>query len=183
MRRIRLATAAVTASAALVLTVAGCGSTGHSSLAHTKPPATSAPAVTPETSTPEDTAPAVEPLSGTWTFTDNVTVTLSRFTRGTTSEVAAPNPYVPYVGFRVTIDNGSHASIDLSETIVNANVAGNPSEQVFDENLDDPSTHLLPKHTLTYKVEFEAPRGAHDLQVEVTPGFDYDAAIFSGRVA
>ena len=173
------------AAGVLLAGAAGCG-TGSGTLSDKPGKTADATTVQPqqdptEPSTPE-TDPSVEPLSGTWIYTDNVSVSLSRFSRGITSEYASPNANVPYVGFYVTTHNNSKKSVDMSETLVDADVGGTSSEQVFDENLSDPSTHLLPGHTYTYKVEFEAPKSEHEIQIEVAPGFDYDAAIFSGAV-
>lgn len=177
MRRIALLTAAV------VFALAGCGTDGEvngDEVAGSNRPAE-------ESSSPsssEAPAPAENPTFGrTFTYDDGLSITVS-----------APQPYEPseyafvgepapaaFVVFDVTIVNGTSANYEpavFSATMQSANVE---SSQVFDSQQGmngSPSTVLLPGREAVFRMAFGATDPA-DLVLQVTPGFEYDAAVFT----
>lgn len=113
-----------------------------------------------------------------------VSVRLSGFTRGVTSDTAAPST-TPYIRFKVTMVNGWTKPMDLSGTMLEC-VQG---DEVFDGDRGlngAPSSHLLPGQTRTWDEGCVFKSTESKLQVEVTPssaGLDwYRTAIFTGTV-
>jgi hypothetical protein len=177
---------------AAALAVAGltaCGTTGGGDT-HTADDTVSAPATDPTSTAPAaaDTSDSggdqTIGLKSLWTYTDGVTVQLSDFSRHTSSSYAAPSN-APYIKFTVTIDNNSSKTLELGTGEVQCTRGddGNTSESIFDDGLDGtPSTHLRPGHEATFKWGCEFHSTDSYLQVEATPAFGYDDAIFAGTV-
>jgi hypothetical protein len=117
------------------------------------------------------------------------------FDNGIAIEVAAPQPYKPgryaaghdgdrAVKFDVTVTNGSDESLDAVMMLVNATHDGRQASQVFDSNggSEPPTGTVLPGKSTTFAVVLSIGEAAADLQVEVTPGFLGEPAIFIGAV-
>lgn len=152
--------------------------------------ASSQPAAATITPAAEEPTPSPSPTDTTFTLTETakyvskIEVSLSRFKRGVSSDVAAP-ANTAYLKFTVKIVNGSGKTIDLNEMSVNCQYgdAGQSSDQIFDDGLDGtPTTHLLPGRSISAPLACELPKSEHYLQVEVTPDMDSQAAIFAGNV-
>ncbi|MCX4703883.1 hypothetical protein [Streptomyces sp. NBC_01373] len=134
--------------------------------------------------TPEDTGPEVFGLSDAVVYDSGVEVSLSKFERATSSDYASPGN-TPYVRFTVKLKNGSSATVDTTLLSVSCSygVEGQGSESIFDDGLDgSPTTKLLTGRSLSVAWGCELPKGEEVLQVEVTPDFESETAIFTGKV-
>ncbi|MFE9645302.1 hypothetical protein ACFYO0_14535 [Streptomyces sp. NPDC006365] len=134
--------------------------------------------------TPEDTGPDVFGLSDTVSYEHDVDVSLSKFTRGTSSEYASPEN-TPYVKFTVKVVNSSSSTVDTTGLTVSCSYGeeGQTSESIFDEGLDgSPTTKLLAGRSISTPWACELPKGETVLQVEVSPDYESEAAIFTGSV-
>lgn len=181
-----------TVGVAAVLATAGltaCGTSGggdhataDDTVTATDPPSTpAANAATPDGSGGDDSTIGLKSL---WTYDDGTTMKLSDFSRYTSSSYASPAS-TPYVKFTVTITNGTSKTLDLSGGSIQCTRGddGASSESIFDDGLDGtPGTHLRPGRTATFKWGCELHAKESYLQVEGTPNFDYQSAIFAGNV-
>ncbi|MCQ6250891.1 DUF4352 domain-containing protein [Streptomyces malaysiensis] len=181
--------AIVATLAALALT--GCstdpGDTAKRIVESAEPTATGAGA---EPTAPD--VPADEPdqdssdalgLGDTAKYDGGVHISLSKFTRGTSSEWAAPEN-TPYVKFSITFENKGKETADLNTVSLSCQRAEAPGEEIFDSEhgLDGlPMTHLLPGRSVTAPVACSMPVDESYLQVEVSPGLA-DTAVFSGHI-
>ncbi|NGN67552.1 hypothetical protein G5C51_27055 [Streptomyces sp. A7024] len=122
-------------------------------------------------------------LTETASYEDGITVALSGFQRRVSSDYASPEN-TPYARFTVKVTNGSEKNLDLNELIISCQYGdeGKSGEQIFDEGLDSPSTHLRPGRSINVPVGCELPKSERYLQIEVTPRMIADAAIFAGKV-
>lgn len=115
------------------------------------------------------------------------------FENGISMTVSAPEPYTrdeyasggedaaAHLAFTVTIVNGSDANYDPSLFYATVQSGNTEAEQIFDSanGLNgSPSTAVLPGRETTFKIGFGVADPA-DLVMEVAPGFEYDAAIFT----
>ena len=152
--------------------------------------------VTPSTEEPADQdAPAEEAeetsgsdgpyaLTDTVSYENDVDVSLSKFTRATSNEYAAP-ANTPYVKFTVKVVNGSSETVDATGLNVNCSYGkdGQTSEAIFDDGLDGaPTTKLLAGRSINVPWGCELPKDEQVLQIEVSPDFESEAAIFTGNV-
>ncbi|GGS23121.1 hypothetical protein GCM10010252_72780 [Streptomyces aureoverticillatus] len=138
----------------------------------------------PEPAAEDDTAGDAVALTDTVTYENDVEVALSKFTRGTSGEYASPKN-TPYVKFAVKITNGSGKTVDTTALTVNCSYgkAGQGSESIFDDGLNgSPSTKLLNGRSISVPWACELPRGEKLLQIEVSPDFETETAIFTGDV-
>ncbi len=185
MRRITVA-----AVAALLLPLTACGANDVSS----KSKAGSVPDVTVTPSveeTPEEEAEETEDASGepfaltdTVTYENDVEVSLSKFTRGVSSDYASPEN-TPYVKFAVKVVNGSDSTIDTTGLTVSCAYGdeGQTSESIFDDGLDGaPMTKLLKGRSITMMWACELPKDETFTQIEVSPDMESEAAIFTGNI-
>lgn len=123
-------------------------------------------------------------LTDTVSYENDVEVSLSKFTRGTSGAYASPEN-TPYVKFTVKVVNGSKKTVDTTSMMVTCSYGedGQSSESIFDEGLDgSPATKLLAGRSLNVPWGCELPEGERVLQVEVSPDFESEAAIFTGNV-
>ncbi|MFJ8010724.1 hypothetical protein [Streptomyces fagopyri] len=193
MRRI---TTTALAAAALLLPLTACGSANEvSGKADDKPAATTPEeTVTPADDTADDAATEdasdEDPSDKTYTLTDtvqyenDVEVSLQKFSRRVSSDVAAPD-HTPYARFTVKIVNGSSKPLDVTGLSVNCQVGdeGQEGESIFDEGLDgSPSTRLLAGRTIVVPWGCALPKKETHIQIEVSPDFESEAAIFVGSV-
>lgn len=147
---------------ALTVAAVGCNS-GVKSVRddRTPPPPVSQHAL--EDATPE--TPSLPPGA----YEDGTKVSVASVVRFVTSDYAAPNGNTHAVKFKVTVYNGTSEAIDNSMVQVVCVVGGGSSESVFDDGIDNPGGHTLPGKSYSFEAACEAPRAAHELQVEVTP--------------
>lgn len=117
-------------------------------------------------------------------WTNCISAQLSGFTRGVTSDTAAPSN-TPYIRFKVTMFNGWNKPLDLSGTMLECA----QGDEVFDGDRGlngAPNSHLLPGQTRTWDEGCVFKTSESKLQVEVTPSsLDtdwYRTAIFTGTV-
>ncbi|MDX3639325.1 hypothetical protein [Streptomyces sp. MB09-02B] len=117
-------------------------------------------------------------------YDSDVEVALSGFKRGVSSDYAAPEN-TPYVKFNIKITNGSDATVDANEMTVNCAYGeqGKEGEAIYDDGLNGlPDTRILAGRSLTVPWACELPKSETFLQVEVSPDFDSEEAIFTGDV-
>ncbi|MEO3767234.1 hypothetical protein [Streptomyces sp. B8F3] len=122
-------------------------------------------------------------LSGTAVYETGIEVVLSDFERATSSEYAAPAS-TPYVKFNLKITNGSEKRLDLNGLLVDCQYGdqGRSGEQIFDDGLDTPTTHLRPGRSIDVPTGCELPVSESYAQIEVTPDWESETAIFAGEV-
>lgn len=176
------------ASAAAVLTagllLAGCSSNNTSDTGQeAKPDDTVTAATEKAEEETEDTGDKAVGLTQAVTYDDDVEVSLTGFTRGVSSEFASPQN-TPYIKFTIKVNNGGKATIDLNEMYLSC-LYGNdakPGEQIFDEGLDMPTTHLRPGRSISVTTACELPKGEEYVQIELTPTAESETAIFAGNV-
>lgn len=173
-------------AAVLLLPLAACA---------TNEPAGSSGRATNATVTPAVEEPTEDPagdegddgpfgLTDTVAYENDVEVSLSKFTRGTSSAYASPEK-TPYVKFTVKVVNGSKKTVDTTSMMVSCSYGedGQSSDSIFDEGLDgSPTTKLLAGRSINVPWGCELPEGERVLQVEVSPDFESEAAIFTGNV-
>ncbi|MFF7391765.1 hypothetical protein ACFZAE_25390 [Streptomyces scabiei] len=117
-------------------------------------------------------------------YDSDVEVALSGFKRGVSSDYAVPES-TPYVKFNIKITNGSDATIDANEMTVNCAYGdqGKEGEAIYDDGLNGlPDTRILAGRSLTVPWACELPKSETFLQVEVSPDYDSEEAIFTGDV-
>lgn len=187
MRRTRTAVAAC-----LLLAGAAVGCTSNEPVSSTSTadvtvtPSTEPPADEPLSEEAEETSGGDEPyaLTDTVSYENDVEVSLSKFTRATSSEYAAPAD-TPYVKFMIKVVNGSDRTIDATALTANCSYGedGQTSEAIFDDGLDGaPTTKLLAGRSINVAWGCELPKDEKVLQIEVSPDFESEAAIFTGNV-
>jgi hypothetical protein len=186
MKRTRI-TVGLILTAAAALAAAGCATTGHPTSAATAPAAaatSAAPATTPA-ATPS--GPAQFGRAHGWTYSDDLQVAVVSATTTAVGQYAGGgHPGDPAVILKVRVTAGK-TSLDASEIQVDANAGpdGSQLEAVFDTGIDNPSGTLTPGQHGTYLFEFDAQHSSWEsqLNVTVTPGFDYNAASFTGAAS
>ncbi|MFM9698935.1 hypothetical protein [Streptomyces europaeiscabiei] len=100
------------------------------------------------------------------------------------SEYASPEN-TPYAKFTIKIVNGSDVTVDANEMTVDCAYGdeGKEGEGIYDDGLDGlPDTRILAGRSLTVPWACELPRSETFLQVEVSPDYDSEEAVFTGNV-
>ncbi|GHG98454.1 hypothetical protein [Streptomyces rubradiris] len=125
-------------------------------------------------------------LDDTAVYEPATEVALSGFERAVTGEYAEPEN-TPYLRFTVKVKNGGKKALDVTQLTVNCSYGkdGESSESVFDSDAGlegGPETKLLPGRSLNVPWGCELPKGEKLIQIEVSPDFESDAAIFTGTV-
>ncbi|MFD7204372.1 hypothetical protein [Streptomyces sp. NPDC059893] len=141
------------------------------------------PAEEPE---PEDTGPEVFGLNDTVTYNNKVEVSLSTFSRRMSSSTAAPEN-TPYLKFEVRVKNGGTSTIDTTAFSVSCAYGedGKEGELVIDTERGlngGPTTRLLAGRSLTVTWGCVLPKSEKTVQIEVSPDFETETAIFTGDV-
>lgn len=139
---------------------------------------------TPTEEASEAAADTPYALTDTVSYENDVQVGLSKFTRGVSHDYASPEN-TPYVKFAVKVTNGSDGTIDTTGLSVNCQYGeeGQESESVFDDGLEgSPSTRLLAGRSITVKWACQLPKKETFIQIEVSPDFESESAIFTGNV-
>lgn len=91
----------------------------------------------------------------------------------------------PYAKFTIKIVNGSDVTVDANEMTVDCAYGdeGKEGEGIYGEGLDGlPDTRILAGRSLTVPWACELPRSETFLQVEVSPDYDSEEAVFTGNV-
>jgi hypothetical protein len=126
--------------------------------------------------------PTVEPFGDAFEWNNDLRITVS-----------APSPYTPTdsavggegapaaVRLEVTVTNGSDAEYDPAEFFATAQSGSAEAEEIYDGagGLDGaPYTTVPPGGSITFPIGFGVTDPA-DLVVQISPGFDYDVALFT----
>jgi hypothetical protein len=135
------------------------------------------------------TTPAAAPASSavgfgqTFTYADGLAVTVDRPATYDPSSYAAgnTNPHAYTVTVRVTNNTGQ--AFDPTLLQVAMSTAGAPASQIFDTEMGlPPQNQLQPGRSLTYDVAFSTTTDTGEAQVDVTPSFGYEPAVFTGNL-
>lgn len=180
------------AAAAAVALLAGCATemsqvTPTPAVGDNRPTESPSPTPDPSPSEVDEDAPAV--FGDTYEWSDGLQVT-----------IAPPRPYTPseffvteaeitgydesltYLTFDVTVVNSTEADYDPAGFFTTLQSTNVEAEQVFvDEGIGiepPPMTTLLPGREAAFKLGFGVV-DPNDLVMEVTPGFEYEGAIFT----
>ncbi|MEJ2888773.1 hypothetical protein [Actinomycetospora aeridis] len=135
---------------------------------------------TPPVAAPAPATTAVA-FGQTFTYADGLAVTVSEPTSYEPSSYAAgnTNPYAYSVTVRVTNNTGTAFDPVLLQTAMST--GGAPASQIFDaETGTPPQNQLQPGRSMTYEVAFSTTTNSGEAQVDVTPSFDHEAAVFTG---
>ncbi|MFC0051335.1 hypothetical protein [Streptomyces actinomycinicus] len=138
------------------------------------------------TSAPEDDGDGVYALDDTVVYDPDIEVSLTGLKRSVTGEYAEPEN-TPYLQFTVRLKNGGKKAFDATQLTVNCSYGqkGKTSDSVFDSDAGlegGPETKLLAGRSLDVPWGCELPKGEKLIQIEVTPDFESDAAVFTGNV-
>jgi hypothetical protein len=186
------------ALAAAVLVLAGCSSTAaakdctaagvsctQAATAGTNRPVdTQAAPTTDPAASPTSTAEAPAAFGETRTYSDGLTVTVSKGAAFTPSDSAAGTTgFKSFLKFTVTVVNGTGAVFDVSlfqASVQSANVEGS---QVYDFGSTDglsgaPSTKLLAGREAKFVIGFGVTNPA-DVVFQATPDFQHNAVMFN----
>jgi hypothetical protein len=134
-----------------------------------------------DTATDDD---GVFALDDTVVYESDVEVSLAGFRRGVSSAYASPEN-TPYAKFTIKIVNNSDVTVDANEMTVDCAYGdeGKEGEGIYDDGLDGlPDTRILAGRSLTVPWACELPKNETFLQVEVSPDYDSEEAIFTGDV-
>ncbi|MEW2566181.1 hypothetical protein [Streptomyces sp. NPDC047070] len=132
----------------------------------------------------EEPGDGVHGLGEPAAYDNDVEVSLSKFSRGTSSDYASPGN-TPYAKFTIKIVNGSDESVNADELSVNCAYGdeGKEGDAIFDEGLDGlPETRILAGRSLSVVWACELPKDQQYLQVEVAPDYESRTAVFTGNV-
>jgi hypothetical protein len=156
----------------------------HPSTAAASAPADTVPPAEEPTPRPSDAGPRVFGLSDTASYDSGVEVTLSGFTRKVSSEYASPSAK-PYLWFVVKVKNGGESTVDAREFTVSCSYGkdGHKAGSIFDNGLTGgPKTTLPAGRSIKVPWGCALPKRESRIQIEVTPDYDSEAAIFTGTV-
>ncbi|WP_181795236.1 hypothetical protein [Streptomyces sp. WELS2] len=133
-----------------------------------------------------DDEEGVYALDDTAVYEPATEVALFGLERAVTGEYAEPEN-TPYLRFTVKVKNGGKKALDITQLTVNCSYGkdGKSSDSVFDSDAGlegGPETKLLPGRSLNVPWGCELPKKEKLIQIEVSPDFDSDAAIFTGTV-
>lgn len=183
---IKPASVLLAASAALLLAT-GCGA-GEKSVNTNPQNATPTQAETGQATQPEPADDTTSTVGGVYAeASDGVKFRVKELGRGKVGPYAAGGtPGDPAVIVTVQIKNGGTKRLDLTEVsvIVRLGADGREAEQVFDEGFSGtPDGTLSPGRTSTHKYMFAAESAAElqDVQVELSPGWEYPSVTFEGK--
>lgn len=173
-------------AALLAASTAACTSnnTTGKSAASSAPAATITPNIEEKpTEEATDTGDSSYALTDTMGYENGVKVSLSGFMRKTSSEYASPEN-TPYLKFTAKVVNGSGTMLDMSSLMVSCLYGedGKQGEQIFDDGLETPTTHLRPGRSINVTTGCQLPKDEHYVQIEIAPDFESETAIFAGEV-
>ncbi|NEW47344.1 hypothetical protein GV789_23285 [Nocardia cyriacigeorgica] len=180
-------TAPIESSSAATKTVVPPAGTSSAQSPQTSPQPHATTAMPPpsspmaETTTITSRAPTQNPRFGqAFTYDDGLSVTIAPPTPYSPSESASTDDPGYYVAFSVTVVNGSPDTYDPDFFYVTCQSDNLEAEQVFDsaQGVGSPSTTVLPGREAAFTIVFTVSNPA-DIVLEVTPGFDYEPAIFT----
>lgn len=139
-----------------------------------------APEPTEEVEPEGDTSEGQASFGDTWTWEDGLEITVSEPEAFKPGEYSAGGEgYDSHVKFDVTIENKSGEPFDASLVYLTMQSGTSEGEEVFDDGLEgSPSTTLLDGRKVTFTSGFGV-EDPSDLVLEVTPDFEYDAALFT----
>jgi hypothetical protein len=135
---------------------------------------------TPPVAAPAPATSAVA-FGQTFTYADGLAVSVSEPTTYDPSSYAAgnTNPYAYSVTVRITNNTGTAYDPVLLQTAMST--GGAQASQIFDtETGTPPQNQLQPGRSMTYEVAFSTTTNSGEAQVDVTPSFTHEAAVFTG---
>ena len=135
--------------------------------------------VPPSTDAPVQTD--IEKFGQAYTWTDGLEVTVAAGTPFTPSEYAVSVPAPAYLSYTITITNRTGKPYDPTLFNVTAQSAAKESESIYDSDNDlsgSPTTSILDGRDATFAAGFGVADPA-DVVLEISPGFDYDSALFA----
>jgi hypothetical protein len=119
------------------------------------------------------------------TFDDGVAVEVTTPQAFVPSRYAAGNDRERAVSFEVTIINGSDQPLDAVAAFVRATHAGRDAPLIFDSEKGVNGAAqgtVLPGKSITFPIAVSIGKDVAELQIDVSPGFVGDPAIFSGQI-
>ena len=182
---------ALALAAGLALT--GCTTTETKGATHTDKSGTNAgptPSVEPsdepsaeDTPTDEESAAATATFGTAYEWEDGLYVHISKPTPFKPSEYAAGGKAPHNLAFVVKIVNNTHKVYDPTEFSTTLQAGNAEAEEVYDSGngfSGSPETKLLPGREAQFKIGYNMAN-VSDLVLEVSPGFDYDSALFTSQ--
>lgn len=139
------------------------------------------PTTESDSASPSPTEAAPQKFGTRFTYEDGLVVSVARPVIFHPSEYAAKEKAHAYVVLKVTVINGTGKRYDPSvfnTSVQSSNVEGSSVYDSENGLEGAPSTSVLPGRETTFKVAFGVA-DPKDLVVEVTPGFEYEASIFT----
>jgi len=116
-----------------------------------------------------------------YTWTDGLEVTVATGVPFTPSEYAVSAPAPAYLSFTITITNRTGKTYDPTLFNVTAQSVGKESESIYDSDNDltgSPTTSILDGRDAIFAVGFGVA-DPNDVVLEISPGFDYNSALFA----
>ena len=120
-----------------------------------------------------------------YTWDDGLEVTVAAGVPFTPSEYAVSTPSPAYLSFTITISNKTGKAYDPTLFNVSAQSGGKEAESIYDSDnglTGSPTTTVLDGRDATFAVGFGVADPA-DVVLEISPGFDYDSALFASEGA
>ena len=177
-----------------VIVAAGCGlgdtteakrEGGSSSTSTPAPLASTSTAPANEPASTRDGEPAPFGRNHGWKYEDGLTVSIDSVSTWRPGAYAAGHkPGNKAIKVKVTITNGTDGPFDASMVDVKAAFGpdGTQAETVYDEAVTGMDGTVAKGRTKTATFGFSAPGKINPLELSVEPGWDYQAALFSGSV-
>jgi hypothetical protein len=173
--------------------LAGCGGTPVASSSTADPAATSSPSaetadepdVPSDEPAAEETTDADAPVSfgQTYKWEDGLEVTVTAPKKYTPSEYASADGEGTHMRFQVTIKNTGTKPYDPSLFTTTVSSGEAESSEIFDSGKGlegSPSTKVRPGKTVKFPIGYTVLK-PKDITMEVSPGFDYNEAIFTNN--
>lgn len=193
MRATRTARTSIIAAALLATALlAGCAGQKTNQPQPT-PPATQAPAATigdePVQDTTPDTTEAaadVAAFGDPYVWEDGVMLVVASVKRARVGEYDTISAGNRAIVAHIKVTNGATGPLDASMVSPTMTVGdqGEPADMTFLTAYNQiEATRVQPGRSVSGDYVFEVPRAATTVTVEVGPGFEYEPAVFVGRIA
>lgn len=116
-----------------------------------------------------------------YAWTNGLEITVAPGVAFTPGPYASTTPAAAYLSYAITITNKSGQPYDPTMFTASAQSAGKESESVYDSDsglTGSPTTSVLDGRDATFAIGFGVADPA-DVVVEISPGYDYDSALFA----
>jgi hypothetical protein len=181
-----------TIAAALIATalLAGCGTqtpiaSGSDATSPPQAPAATVPE-TPDTAPDTTEAPAVGAFGDPYVWEDGVKLTVTSVKRAKLGEYDTVSAGNRAIVAHIKVTNGATGPLDASmvSPTVYTGDQGEPADQTFLTGYNQiEATRVQPGRSVSGDYVFEVPRTATTITVEVGPGFEYEPAVFTGKIS